>query len=442
MLESFRQKTPLPCLLMGLLERCFSAERLDALFAEHAEAQYAREITFSTVCDLMLGVVLKIHPSVHAAYQKSPEPLGITVSALYEKLKGVEFCVSRALLRETALDLSKILDDLNGKPDPWLPGYSVRILDGNCLAASEKRLAVHNGVAGAALPGKSLVVFDPERNLAIDVFQCEDGHAQERRLLGAVAATARPGEVWIEDRNFCTLGFLEAMAGNGARVVVRQHGNLPFAEKTPFTLVSERGDRRVSEQAVEIGGREYRRVRVELDNPTRDGDFKLDVITDLPGEVDAETVAGLYRKRWEIEIAFQKIEKYFNSEIEALAYPKAALFGFALSLVAYNVFSAIIAALEAAHEKPLKGEISGYYIALDIAATFLALVQLSDAADWDFAARRAPGEFAEWLRGTARNVQLRTLKKHPRGPKKPAAKTPYDPKQPHVSTYQLLNGKA
>lgn len=442
MLESFRQKTPMPCLLMGLLARCFSAERLDALFAEHAETQYAREVTFSTVCDLMLGVVLKIHPSVHAAYQKSQEPLGITVSALYEKLKGVEFGVSRALLRETALDLSKILDGLNGKPEPWLPGYSIRILDGNCLAASEKRLAVHKGVAGAALPGKSLVVFDPERNLALDVFQCEDGHAQERRLLGAVAATARPGEVWIEDRNFCTLGFLEAMAGNGARVVVRQHGNLPFAGKPPFVLVSERDGRRVSEQAVEIGGREYRRIRVELENPTRDGDPRLDIITDLPAEFDAETVAGLYRKRWEIETAFQKIEKYFNSEIETLAYPKAALFGFALSLVAYNVFSAIIAALEAAHEKPLRGEISGYYIALDIAATFLALVQLSDAADWDFAARCAPGEFAEWLRGTARNVQLRTLKKHPRGPKKPAAKTPHNPKQPHVSTYQLLTNKA
>ena len=101
-----------------------------------------------------------------------------------------------------------------------------------------------------------------------------------------------------------------------------------------------------------------------------------------------------------------------------------------------------MAALESAHDKPLKNEISGYYIALDIAATFLALVQLSDAADWDFAARCAPGEFAEWLRGTARNVQLRTLKKHPRGPKKPATKTPYDPKQPHVSTYQLLMNKA
>jgi hypothetical protein len=200
MIELFRQKTPLSCLLHGLLERCFSAERLDRIFLENAKAQYTREVLFSTIGDLMLSVVLKIHSSVHTAYQKHPEPLGITVSALYEKLKGVELSVSSALLRETGEDMSAILDQLGCQPEPWLPGYSICILDGNCLAASEKRLAVHRGVGGAALPGKALVVFDPERRLMLDLFPCEDGHAQERRLLDAVARLVRRGEVWIADR--------------------------------------------------------------------------------------------------------------------------------------------------------------------------------------------------------------------------------------------------
>jgi hypothetical protein len=436
-IESFRQKTPLPCLLHGLLERCFSVERLDALFARHAQSQYVREVTFATLCDIMLGVVLKTHPSVHAASQKRQEPLGVTVSALYEKLKGVELPVSSALLRETALDLSAILDKLTGKPEPWLPGYSIRILDGNCLAASEKRLAVHKNVAGAALPGKSLVVFDPERSLVLEVFPCEDGHAQERRLLAAVTATARAREVWVADRNFCTLGFLSAMAENGASVAIRQHANLPFSEKTPFGEVCGG----VSEQRADIGGREYRRLRVTLENPTRDGDRILHILSDLPADIPAVKIAELYRNRWAIETTFQKVEKYLNSEIETLAYPKAALFGFALALVAYNIFSVIIAALESAHEKPLRGEISGYYIAIEIAATSLALVQLTEAADWRFIAAQTPAEFAAWLCATARNVQLRTLKKHPRGPKKPSNKPPHDQKQPHVSTYQLLRNR-
>ncbi|MGZ8245817.1 transposase, partial [Methylomagnum sp.] len=172
--------------------------------------------------------------------------------------------MSRAVLRETSADLSGILDALGFTPTPWLPGYPVRVLDGNCLAASEKRLAVHQGVSGAALPGKSLVVFDPERRLMLDVFPCEDGHAQERRLLGAVADTLRAGELWIADRNFCTLRFLRALHEHRAYALVRLHGNLPFAEAGPFVLVDDDGERRVSERAVTVDGRPYRRVRGEL----------------------------------------------------------------------------------------------------------------------------------------------------------------------------------
>ena len=72
--------------------------------------------------------------------------------------------------------------------------------------------------------------------LLLDVFPCGDGHAQALRLVGAVARAARPGEVWIEDRNFRTLGLLADRAGREACAVVRQHGNLPLAEKPPFTL--------------------------------------------------------------------------------------------------------------------------------------------------------------------------------------------------------------
>lgn len=438
MLEIFRQKTPLPCLLHGLLERCFSAERLDRIFRENAQEQYTRELLFSTVCELLLGVVLKIHPSVHAAHQKRPEPTGATVSALYEKLKNVELDVSRALLMDTSADLSAILDALGFKPDPWLPGYPVRILDGNCLAASEKRLGVHKNASGAALPGKSLVVMDPERRLMLDVFPCEDGHANERSLLGAVARSVRAGELWIADRNFCTLGYLRSLSEQGAFAVVRLHKNLPFAEDTPLLFVEEDGERRIFEQKATVDGRQYRRVRVELVKPTRDGDRFLDILTDLPPDIPAATVAALYRKRWTLETAFQHVEKHFNSEIETLAYPKAALFGFALALVAYNVFSVIISALDCAHGKPVSKDISGYYIAHEIAATYLAIVQLGEALDWQFVAACPPAAFAAWLRETALHVRLQSLKKHSRGPKKPRQKPPYDPNQPHVSTYQLL----
>jgi hypothetical protein len=334
--------------------------------------------------------------------------------------------------------LSAILDALGFKPEPWLPGYPVRILDGNCLAASEKRLAVHQNASGAALPGKSLVVLDPERRLMLDVFPCEDGHANERSLFGAVARVMRAGELWIADRNFCTLGYLRSIREQGAFTVVRLHKNLPFTEDAPLSFVEEDGERRIFEQNVTVDGHQYRRVRVELEKPTRDGDLFLDILTDLPPEIPAATVAALYRKRWTLETAFQHVEKHFNSEIETLAYPKAALFGFALALVAYNVFSVIMSTLDCVHEKPVSKDLSGYYIAHEIAATYLALIRLGAALDWQTVAAYSPPEFAAWLRETALHVRLQSLKKHPRGPKKPRQKPPYDPNQPHVSTYQLF----
>ena len=42
-----------------------------------------------------------------------------------------------------------------------------------------------------------------------------------------------------------------------------------------------------------------------LDTPTRDGETELHLLTSLPPEVSAATVAMLYVKRWSIESAFQ-----------------------------------------------------------------------------------------------------------------------------------------
>ncbi|MDD5036421.1 MAG: hypothetical protein PHE55_16885, partial [Methylococcaceae bacterium] len=59
---------------------------------------------------------------------------------------------------------------------------------------------------------------------------------------------------------------------------------------------------------------------------------------------------------------------------------------------------------------------------------------------WRFLTHCSPSEFARWLRQVALHIELGTLKKHSRGIKKPSQKPPYDPKHPHVSTYQLLRG--
>jgi len=74
-----------------------------------------------------------------------------------------------------------------------LPGWRLRVLDGNHLPASEKRLASLRGHRGAALPGQTLVVYDPDSGLVTDLVASEDAHQSERASVGRCWNTAGAG---------------------------------------------------------------------------------------------------------------------------------------------------------------------------------------------------------------------------------------------------------
>ena len=51
-----------------------------------------------------------IHPSMNAAYCKKAAEMNVTRNAVYEKLNGVEPQMSRAVLKETAAELSTLME--------------------------------------------------------------------------------------------------------------------------------------------------------------------------------------------------------------------------------------------------------------------------------------------------------------------------------------------
>ena len=161
-----------------------------------------------------------------------------------------------------------------------LPGYRVKFLDGNCIKATEHRLEVLRGTSAGALPGKALVIFDPRLGLAVDVFPCEDGHAQERSLLSAVAGLIQAQDLYVMDRNFCVLGFLFEFPKKSAFFVARQHGNTPYNPLTELSFVGNSATGKVFEQDVEITAAtgetlKIHRVVVKLNKPTRNDDKNL-----------------------------------------------------------------------------------------------------------------------------------------------------------------------
>ena len=442
--ELFSKESPVTVMMRAVMENVFSARWLDRLFGDTAIRQYEDELLFSTVADLMGLAVTKVRPSIHAAYQHRKERVSVSIKAVYDKLNGIEPQVCRALVTQSADKLGQLIGAMKAELPELLAGYRIKILDGNHLRRTQRRLKELRQINGAPLPGQALVVLDPARMLAIDVFPCEDGHAQERSLLGPVLETVHESDLWIADRNFCTRGFLCGIAQRNAHFVIRQHGQLPWRPEGTQKRIGRCGTGVVYEQraiVTDADGAEhtFRRVTVQLDQPTRDGDTEVHVLSNLPAEISAKTIANLYQQRWTVEAAFGEIATTLRGELETLAYPKAALFGFCTALTMYNLLSVVKAAIRVAHRIG-NDKLSAYYLADEIAATYRGMMIVLPPPAWrERFAELSIARMATALLRLAKLVRLSQFRKHPRGPKKPPPNKFNKKHRSHVSTKRILD---
>jgi hypothetical protein len=443
---AFVEQSPVSVMMRALMERIFRPNRLDEIFETHAKVQYTRELLFSTLVNLLSLVVCGIQPSVNAAYKAKAEEINVNRSAVYQKLNGVETQVSAALLRETAAELGQLIQQMGGSSPPLLAGYEPQIVDGNALAASEHRLKVLQTVSAAPLPGKSLVVLDPASRLAVDLFPCEDGHAQERRLFPQVIDTVKAGQLWIADRNMCTLAFLMGIAERQATFIVREHQNLPWQALGELKRVEHLEAGEVWEHPIQIQQGEetltLRRIVLRLAHPTRHGDDEIVCLTNLPtAHAEATLVVQLYRERWQVEGLFLSVTQNFNGEIKTLAYPQAALFSFTLALIAYNILATLKAALASVHGVgKIEAALSDFYVVDELQGTYRGLMIAIPPHLWQGFANMPVADLAGFLQDLAAKVNLKRFLKAPRQKKKKKQSPKYDPKHPHVSTAKLLSG--
>ena len=443
--EKFVEKSPISVMARGMMERVLNPNQLDQWFNETAEQQYTKDLMFSTVFDIMSQVVCGSRHSVHAAYQASTEDIGVSITSLYNKLNGIETNTSAELVRYAAQQVEPIIKKLGGTMRSPLPGLRIKLLDGNCIEKSQHRIEELRSISAGPLPGKSLVVYDPVSRLPIDVFPCEDGHAQERSLLKTVLMTIERADVWIADRNFCIVSFTCDIETRGAFFVIREHKKYPLQLLGKEKYIGKIETGKVYEQPISVvddAGQEhsFRRIRVRLKKETRDGDTDIFIISNLSkAKANAKKIARLYRSRWTIETAFQHLAEHLNSEINTLGYPRAALFGFCVALVAYIIMSVIKSALGSVHGVDvIEKQVSGYYVADEISATYRGMMIAIDDAHWVIFQQMTPIKLARVLKELAANVKLSAFRKHPRGPKKPRPKRKSCKNTPHVSTAKIL----
>ena len=437
-------------MVRAALEHALPSGWVDEVFEAHRERQYARELLFSTVVELMTLVSLGLRPSLHAAARQMPG-LPVSLASLYDKVNHTEPGVLRALVRGSAERLGPVVAAVGHGAS--LPGWRVRVLDGNHLPGSEKRLGLLRGHRGAALPGQSLVVYDPDLGLVVDMVAQEDAHASERAAVPALLDGAEPGQLWIGDRHFCTGAILQGWQDAGAGFIVREHGRHPrLADEGAWHTCGRVETGSVREQAIQVGGHQasvsaspaspggaaprWRRVELALDQPTEDGETTIRLWSNLPGEVGAERVADLYRTRWQIEGMFGRLERVLNSEVTSLGHPRAALLGFAAAVLAYNVLTLLARCVEQAHQQPQPPpEVSTYHLAVQIRGSYEGLLIAVPPEYWPPWHPADPAGLAQHLLRLARNIdpkQVATSKRKP----KPKAPKGYVDGKPHDHTSQ------
>jgi hypothetical protein len=208
LLKRLSEHFPIPTMARALLERSIHPERLDAWFEQVAERQYTCRLLFSTLFGLMMQVVSRRQPSVHAACQGAEQPLGVSVKSVYNKLNALEPSTSAELVRYSGTQAQQVIEPLGEPQEGRLGPYRIKILDGNALAGREHRLKETREVSAAPLPGKALVIFDPALGIIQDLEPSEDAYTQERALLPQLLERVSAGELWIADRNFCTRAWL------------------------------------------------------------------------------------------------------------------------------------------------------------------------------------------------------------------------------------------
>jgi Transposase DDE domain len=442
-LNPFVKDAPAAVMTRIALDWIIDGTPLDELFEEVAGDQYTREFTLTHFVQVMLDVASGNRPSPRAAFQRRDLALIASISAFYRKLNRMGLAVPEAVLRRTAVRARQLIVAGGGLlPEP-VPGYAARILDGNVMTGAEHRIVPLRTTWSAGLPGMSLAVYEPASGLILDLVLEEDAHCQERALLDRIDVA--PGQLWIMDRNFCIRSLLFRIARREACFLVRWHrSTLPFQAVGRLRARGRCASGQVFEQEIDVadgkgGTHRLRRIVLKLDQPTRDGETEIVLVTNLPAEVTALQCCEAYRGRWRIEGHYQTLTDLLHCEVPGLGYPRAALFGFSMSAVAGNALAVLKGNLRVAHGPEMAAEVSDFALVDEVAEVYPGMMVAVPPARWPSLARRRAATVAGLLNELAKRVPVHRMFRCRRGLKKPRPRRSSGKRVHHLSNKKLLD---
>ena len=126
-------------------------------------------------------------------------------------------------------------------------------------------------------------------------------------------------------------------------------------------------------------------------------------------------------------------------EVDTLGYPQAALFGFCVALVAYNVVALVKGALRAVHgAEYVEQQLSMYSLTLEAAQVATGMEIAVEAESWEVFRHMSTAEFTALLVTIAQRLDTKKYTTHTRGPQKSPPNRLSGKRQTHVSTARIL----
>ncbi|MCF6247634.1 MAG: hypothetical protein L3J69_09760 [Desulfobacula sp.] len=104
------------------------------------------------------------------------------------------------------------------------------------------------------------------------------------------------------------------------------------------------------------------------------------------------------------------------------------------------VLATVRGALASVHgADKIENEVSGYYIADEISATYRGMMIALPEDEWQHFRSLSVEEYLNFIQDLAKLVRLSAYRKHKRGPKKPVPKQKHIKQSPHVSTARVID---
>lgn len=437
----FVEKAPF-AVMTRVLAQSFIGNELNRVFEDNRQSQYNYIASFEAIATTVADVALNYSDNFNQAYKEHKEELGVSRQSFYEKTRGVEPAVSEAIVSHSGQRAIDMQDALDFAPWELLAGYRCLSIDGNVLAKSNKRLKVLHDVKAAPLPGKNVARFDLQRQVFDRSYVLIDGHAQESTCCERIVDDLEPKDVILADRHYCIVSFLTKIAEASGFFVIRQHGRLKGVLNGKRKRVGRIATGMVYEQMLKLSAAHdamvVRRVTVELDKPTRDGDSEIHVLTNLPNEVKATQVAELYRHRWEQETAFHVLQMTLTCEHSGVGHPHAAALLFCMAVLAFNLRQTVFAALYSTHDEEEVNEISHFHVSKNVSDKTEGMLIAITEDEWTELIPGTTARIVSLLTKIASKIDLRDYRKSKRGPKKKKPHRSRNVASSHVSTAKLL----